>query len=233
MYCNQNWEYDLGSTLANLKRWNGFLNIDQDPKREPFDWSHRRVMLGADLRSSELHNPYTVSGFSNWVFGIYRPKRNPYALAVGKSAESQITNIRLQLPKHDGWELLHDGTGEAKHSLPASSLSLNGQVLRGSPDLVFREKKTGKILILEIKATNARLPRDGWPNLRAQLWAYSKLNEWQDSPGMLLVGEVWNESGTRCRGTVGWDVSDAQLNQDNQELFNAYRKAVEHRMLRI
>ena len=98
---------------------------------------------------------------------------------------------------------------------------------------MFREKNTGKVLIVEIKASNAVIPRDGWPNLRAQLWAYSRLDEWRDSPGMLLVGEIWNENGSQRRGAFGWEAKEAELNRDNQELFNEYRKAVEHRMLRI
>jgi hypothetical protein len=47
----------------------------------------------------------------------------------------------------------------------------------GKPDLVFREKRSGRILIVEIKATEADIYADGWPNLRAQLWAYSKIDQ--------------------------------------------------------
>ncbi len=43
----------------------------------------------------------------------------------------------------------------------------------GRPDLVFKHKKTGEVLIVEIKVTDAEIPDGGWPNLRAQLWAYS------------------------------------------------------------
>lgn len=226
-------EYDSSLALANLNNWNDFLNITPESKYEPFDWSHQRLIGGSGSRRTELHNPYTVSGFANWIFSIYRRDRNPFALAVGKAAERRITQIRLQyIPRHHEWELIHDGTGEAKHALPASELALNGQILHGSPDLVFREKGTGRIVIVEIKASDAVLPRDGWPNLRAQLWAYSRLNEWRDSPGMLLVGEVWDERGTLCRGAYGWNAMDAELDKQNKELFIEYRKAVEHRMLR-
>jgi hypothetical protein len=227
-------EYDADLALANLNNWNDFLNITTESQAEPFDWSHQRLLAGSGSRKTELHNPYTVSGFANWIFSIYRRDRSPFALAVGKEAERRITQIRLQHSNnHHDWDLLPDGTGEARHALPATELALNGQILHGSPDLVFRERRTGRIVIVEIKASDAVLPRDGWPNLRAQLWAYSRLNEWRDSPGMLLVGEVWNERGTRCRGTYGWNAMDGVLNNQNKELFIEYRKVVEHRMLRL
>ncbi|APW48672.1 hypothetical protein RA876_19660 (plasmid) [Rhodoferax antarcticus] len=226
--------YDPILAIANLGNWNNFFNNATDPRHQPFEWSHQKLIAASGSRETEIHKPYTVSGFSNWIFSIYRQRKNPFALARGRIAEPRITEIRLKnLPAHHGWELLHDGTGGERHSLLASELALNGQILTGSPDLVFRERNTGTIVIVEIKASNAVLPSDAWPNLRGQLWAYSKLDKWRDSPKMLLVGEVWDETGTRCRAAYGWASTDRLLETQNSELFIAFRHQVEHRMLRL
>jgi hypothetical protein len=77
---------------------------------------------------------------------------------------------------------------------------------------------------VEIKVSNAALQDDGWPNLRAQLWVYSRIGAWEYAPEVLLAGEVWKpnpENPTR-RHTYLWKRGDEQLERESRELFAIY-----------
>ena len=176
----------------------------------------------------------TVSAFADWVLRLYISEPNLYALDEGKIGErsvvdrrEQIRCVRHEIPRWDyrRWKLLHDGVRrpfEKVFSIP--SLTVNGEALRGVPDLVFRERKTGRILIVELKVTSAELPSDGWPNLRAQLWAYGHIKEWATAPEILLAGEVWSNQFSEPirRQTYFWNSNDKLLNEECLELFTAY-----------
>ncbi len=103
-------------------------------------------------------------------------------------------------------------------------MTLNGTPLFGKPDLVFKERSSGNILILELKYTNAEIPLDGWPNLRAQLWAYSQIDEWKDAPEIHLAAEIWAGSihTPTIKASMSWESRDSNLIADNEQLFRLY-----------
>ena len=104
------------------------------------------------------------------------------------------------------------------------TLTIDGNPLRGVSDLVFRDRKTNRILIVEIKVSRAKLREDGRPNLKAQLWAYSLIDRWAKAPEILLAGEVWAPTRPEPlrRRTWFWNAADETLQAENRELFEAY-----------
>ena len=176
----------------------------------------------------------TVSAFSDWVIRLYVPERSNAALIVGLEGERAVVVHRLRIQRakrevprweHHCWKLVHDGVrGAFEGGFSIPSLEVRGVMMTGVPDLVFREHKTGRILIVELKVSQAMLPSDGWPNLRAQLWAYSRIEKWSAAPEMLLAGEVWSpeSAGLQRRRTYQWRASDADLQAESRELFEAY-----------
>ncbi len=94
-------------------------------------------------------------------------------------------------------------------ALSIPSLTIAGIPTWGRPDLVYREKGTTRMIIVEVKTSEADIPSDGWPNMRAQLWAYFKIHSWRDIDDILLVGEVWGfKNGLRLRQSIRWHNSD-------------------------
>lgn len=201
---------------------------------------NQRVPHGEASRSSaSAPRTHTVSSFADWVLRLYNPAPNPLALAAGIIGERAVVDCREEINKnkheiprweHRGWRLIHDGIrGVFDKGFPIPSLTVNGILLRGVPDLVFRERKTNRILIVELKVSSADLPSDGWPNLRAQLWAYARIERWATAPEILLAGEVWSHHSSvpLRRKTYFWRSDDPLLNEECTELFVAYGGTVE------
>lgn len=176
----------------------------------------------------------TVSAFSDWVLRLYVLKRSNAALMSGIEGERSVVAHRLRMQKakqeiprweYEGWKLVHDGVrGASAGGFLIPSLEVDGAPMIGIPDLVFRERKTGRVLIVEIKVSEAALPSDGWPNLRAQLWAYSRIEKWSTAPEILLAGEVWSPAyaGLLRRRTYQWRANDEELQAESKALFEAY-----------
>lgn len=96
-------------------------------------------------------------------------------------------------------QLLHCGIGEPQNesghpvfTIPASTI--DGVPLRGCPDLAFRDDVSNVIALLEVKFTLRIVPRNLWPNVWAQLWAYSKIPQFAASQSITAVGEVWGDN---------------------------------------
>lgn len=221
---NAGWRDKLRSTEANRKRWNAFF-AKPASMVQPYKWRHQLILHQARRRPPTTTKS-TVTGFTDWIFGLYESKQNILKLEIGRRLEREIVAKRIPLPEHSRWKVDYNGTAASKaKSLPISALQVNGAGLRGKPDLVFREKHTGRVIILEIKVSDAPIPSDGWPNLRAQLWAYSKADRWNDAPSVMLVGEIWAKSGRlRCRDAIHWDGLDQTLDGQCAELFEVYRR---------
>lgn len=223
------------------QRW-AALTEDTVTDGEPFRVSHedlRRYLALTDrFRDKNQHSDRsartTVSAFSDWVLRLYVPQRNHAALVAGINGEQaavafrqRIRRAKREIPRWEqtGWKLVHDGVrGEFDHAFVIPSLQVDGIPLTGVPDLVFREPHTGRILIVELKVSDAALPSDAWPNLRAQLWAYSRIERWISAPETILAGEIWSpeSAGLRLRKTYRWKKGDRQLESDATELFQAY-----------
>lgn len=234
--CEQRWTALLGGTAT---------------VGTPYRFTHQRLLHLIELNhkfprgradGSGVLSPRTptVSDFAAWVLRLYTPPPNPLALVAGTIGERAVVDrreqinrrVKLEIPRweYGGWKLVHDGVrGTFDKGFPITSLTVDGVPLRGIPDLVFRERKTGRILIVELKVSSAELPSDGWPNLRAQLWAYARIQRWVTAPEILLAGEVWSHdsSSPRRRQTYFWRSDDPLLNEECLELFISYGGVVD------
>ena len=236
---------------ANVSRWKLILArvpTTKDPRR--FDYE--RLTHRAQVRPPSNYAP-TVSHFTSWIYSLYGVKRKPSNLLQGLAAEAVILKERVPKPSHEDWELIHNGMslGQIAQDFPESSqlsdrdhfdatpvfqistLPICGSPLRANPDLVFRERSphesanpTGRerIVIVEIKCSTAPIPPDLWPNVRAQLWAYAKIDDFVNASEVILVGEVWQILRGSCglRRSVVWHRDDALLEQECSALFEAY-----------
>lgn len=225
------------------QRWAALLG-EVAPVGKPYRITHEDIKnrlasiarIRARVPSAQKSPPKsnTVSAFSDWVIRLYVSERSNAALLSGLEGELavvahrlQIRRAKLEVPRweHQGWKLVHDGVrGAFEGGLSIPSLEVDGASMTGVPDLVFRERKTGRILIVELKVSEAILPSDGWPNLRAQLWAYSHIEKWSAAPEVLLAGEVWSpeSAGLQRRRTYQWRATDEVLQAESKELFEAY-----------
>lgn len=220
------------------KRWRALLEGDPAPPQYKIA-THRALISNGRYyalhpRSSDGERVPTASGFVDWVRRLYIREVDPSALQAGIEGEiaavdafNWIEQTRLNLPRweYQSWKLIHDGIRRPfRKAYEIPSLTVGEKILVGVPDLVFRERNTGKILIVEIKVSNARLQDDGWPNLRAQLWAYSRIGKWASAPEVLLAGEMWrpNPENPVRRHTYLWRRGDERLENESRELFTLF-----------
>jgi hypothetical protein len=208
------------------------LSVDELCKRAAFD------LVTDELNRNGSKAPSVfVSDFSDWVFRLYETGPLQWQLEYGKQVERWVDTLavrrHLDVFLDTGWELYYrdplDGTGEA---LCISSLTIAGEAMRGRPDIVFRNRRTGDLIIVERKASQWPMPSDSWPNARAQVWCYSRadLFSYIDAPRVTLVVEAWRQSPERAiafNGIATWDSQDAGLNRDMQRLFDIYRRQFE------
>ena len=176
------------------------------------------------LEASSRSKGVRVTDFTKWVMSLYLGLPNPSSLVRGKHIERSVA--RLAKPSENSkWELIYRDPLEcAPTPLKISSLTFNGESLWGAPDLVYRNRDTAELLIVERKASDKPIPADGWPNLRAQLWAYSHIDDFKDAPAITLIGEIWDlVDGQLTRRTVlRWSRADKEFDAENMELFSLY-----------
>lgn len=210
--------------IAEIQRWRHYLNSGlTTADAKPYRFSHEWLIREAKHRPPPVPRN-AVSDFSGWVFSLYRPRPTPESLEDGQRVERAVARLVLP-PSNKQWELIfEDPLIENKPIKSISSLTVHGKPLHAVPDVVFREKATGRILIVERKASNKEIPSDGWPNLRAQLWAYAKIDEWIDAPDILLVGEIWGFQADKVfpRAVIRWSRNDPDFDRTNSELFQLY-----------
>ena len=231
-------------------RWNAYLSTERTVPNKHSEQYVNIVRTAHSYKDPIPTNfaipkpPYTaVSHFASWVHDI---SMDPLKLIqkarqqdLGKQAESSIENARRsahQFGKFSPgslWNLVHNGTGENhdKKIYVISDLVVNGRALVGSPDYVFKEQGSGRILIVEIKNTNIYenlIPSDGWPDMRAQLWAYSLIDEFRDAPEVILASEIWfGEYEYKLTHIVNWRRGDEPFMSISQSLFTYYKNLVE------
>lgn len=168
------------------------------------------------LKSALKHAPQkpgnTVSAFTDWVYSLYRTSaKDPLALEFGLKVERSIFQERSDLIKQvsfaedkkqfPDWKLIHNGLGynsagenPVNHFFDIADLPIHGTPIRGSPDLIYKNQQDGSVVIVEIKFTRKPIPSNLWPNVWAQLWAYSKIPIVKDCPNLTIVGEVWGNN---------------------------------------
>lgn len=192
----------------------------------------RAAALPANPKASDS---YRVTDFSGWVYQLQGIPSDWTALEAGKEAEREVERARkrrrqllrsLRPLEINGWRLIYsDLAEEFARRLKISLLEVNGKPLYGSPDYVFLHEESGELRILEIKCTDAKLRANGWPNLRAQLWAYGHIDEFMQgtqASGIVLVGEIWDRHGDELRQTIRWEMGDSEFFGENKRLFDLW-----------
>ena len=220
---NEDMKAKLLPAYESLKRWTAFLS-SKKLIGSVYKTTHQQLLAQAKLKPPKSRGR-AVTNFTDWIYRLYIPHRDYAALRQGARVEREIELTRIPLPANEKWSLIYNGMGDSlAPALSISELEVDGSPMFGKPDLVFREKRSGRILIVEIKATEADIYADGWPNLRAQLWAYSKIDQWKDVNEVILVGEIWGyRGGIRRRATLRWIKGDAVFERENAELFDLYK----------
>lgn len=161
----------------------------------------------------------TASEFANWVFewsvpslkvSPDRSEHQRHRMVLGAITHREIDQfMRFRwtqdfLAGHatSDWRLLFADNGETeRQTFRASRLTVEQVPVRCVPDAVLMNSSTNTILIIERKTTNVpkpSIPENGWPNVEAQLWCYSHIDDWRGVREVLLVGQLWH----RFRGGV-------------------------------
>jgi hypothetical protein len=92
---------------------------------------------------------------------------------------------------------MHMTPGALPNYLTVDDLKVAGEALRVLPDLVYRNQRTGEIIIVEIKHSRMTIPSNLWPNIWGQLWCYAQLGQVRKAPRVTVIGEVWGDAWTR------------------------------------
>ena len=183
-----------------------------------------------------------ASDFADWVFDIEHPRTTESSdwakyksklLAAGKMSHRRIDRLireESSLKKRSEWDVIYiDNDSFGRRTYESSSLKIGDKPMRCRPDAVLQHKQTGEILIIEIKTTGLpeyRIPDIGWPNIQAQLWVYSWIDEWLSAPDVRLVGWVWRRVETRDVvqpvKTFQWNRENKQHHEDCMRLFEIY-----------
>ena len=234
---------------------------------QSFTSSKTRLMSLLDkelIKSSKIKykKTNTVSSFSGWVFNSFvNPqsfKKVEDGISLEKILSNDLSTNRYNKYKDiddekyrrehyvfldDEWEMeFEDLSIEEKTNFKISNLTLNGEKLYGKPDVVYLNKKTGDRIIVEIKNTSNSIdiPDGGWYNLHCQLWCYSMIDEFKNSPNIFLYGDirrtqkVSNINGTNTiisrpsNSNLGWRIRrNHQLNLENKNVENFHNQCLE------
>ena len=221
------------------QRWQYFFE-DQLPRRgrlDPFI-SHLTLLNLAELFPEKSNvaqaTNWRVSDFSGWIHMLYVGTNFKGRLWEGRGAHIEVSASRKASNRHrvappaaNEWTCVHDDLkGNATDNFVISPLSIGGRPMYGCPDLIFLNASGTSALILEVKTTDATLPKDGWPDLRAQLWAYSKMDRFAGFLNVQLAAEIWDRTGTRLRHTYQWSPENERMRKGGEEMFAAFSNAV-------
>lgn len=187
----------------------------------------------------------TASAFADWVFrrenpGWVPPNQGDVAekakqLELGIADHQFVelflnhcwTNRKLAKTGTTGWRLLFADRGDGNQRyFSATNLTVAGHALRCIPDVVLQHQQSNSLIIIERKTTRThRIPPAGWPNVEAQLWCYSHIDEFASADRVLLVSQLWQRSnGGLCLNSVhpNWLRGDAPHEQRCIDWFVEY-----------
>ena len=198
---------------------------------------------------SRPENPIpNASNFANWVFKNSSYYREPVNSEQKKREYERIkqgvidhrsidlffqhkwTIDNLERADRSEWELI----SADKYNYRSSCLTINNKPMCCRPDVVLKNKISKSILIIERKTTSVpqdHVPENGWPNIQAQLWCYSWIDEWYQVPDITLVAQIWHRTykpkggfALELNKNIGpsWKRSDKKHNKFCHELFEAY-----------
>ena len=194
-----------------------------------------------------------ASSFANWVFKLShdptrevntrsnyerKSKSHPFTSGDIASVANYLARERGDERLSNGWSIEYADLGnDASENFVASRLVIGDKALRCRPDGVMRHEATGEILIIErkiagkITESKRPMPENSWPNIRAQLWCYSWIDDWVNASKITLMADVWHRN--HIAGGLSppkvrpfWDRKD-EVWQECEKLFHFYGGHVE------
>jgi hypothetical protein len=161
----------------------------------------------------------TASAFANWVFDqtVTRKEGTCSAqaleratwkkrLALGVATHQDIelfrmhcwTQAHLKNVAHSEWKLFFaDNQSRSNRPFIASRLKVDGVPVRCIPDVVVHRPIDSTFIIIERKTTTVPepfIPAQGWPNVEAQLWCYSWMDDFRSAARVILVSQIWQRT---------------------------------------
>ena len=213
--------------MSAAKRWIPYVgNVKNNITSMPFRYTHDWLAAAAIRRKPKIIRN-RVTDFSGWILSLHYSRSSNASLLEGERAERKIIEFikeKRPPPEYGEWKKIyqHAGVKDKPPPYKISALEVNGKPFWGAPDFVFKNKAIAEVLIVEIKASVAEIPSDGWPNLRAQLWAYAQIDEWAKAPRVILIGEVWGPHSLSKRYVHRWEYGNPNFGKQNAELFDLF-----------
>ncbi len=217
------WKKVLTTAVDDLKEWEAVL----EPKNYALE--SFRIPNGALLKRASsqrpLEPPGSVTAFTRWVHELYTQESLPQSIALGRAVDRELATALLTPNASGRWKLIYNGMGDKRENFYAiPSLEVSGRPLKAAPDLVFKESHTGRILIIEVKTTELAIPAGGWPDVRAQLWAYAQIPDFKRAPEILLRAAFYGVNPTLIRRcVVGWTFTKSAFDDLSERLFFYYK----------
>ena len=224
---------------------NRFRDLTNPPDNYLENFRYTTDDLLKASRETDIKHNGNVTDFSGWVYSLYKKQASPSTLARNTAMETNIDRAK-EIAKfeketsHDyrmtcaeatpGWKLKYKHFADEDSSpLRITDLQSSGYDFFGKPDLVFKNKK-GEILIVEIKMTQANVPKNGWPNIGAQLWSYAHADVFKDAPKIHLAAEVYRahfswksrKAPQLSKVCIAYDFYDQTFQENNKKLFDRF-----------
>lgn len=210
-----------------------------------------RLVPSEFLRPARARRPSspepTASKFAQWLYSLYSNNygsqqdqergeaAEEYILAARRKAYSSVDNRWIK-GKFSDWKLMHNGMHNTREGLPnyfsVGDLMVSGEPLRILPDLIYENRHTGEMLIVEIKHSHMEIPNNLWPNIWGQLRCYAQLEQARRAEKVTVVGEIWGDAWTRGRDQMRLVCLRASVRRDPRSppydrffraLFDIYR----------
>lgn len=180
--------------------------FDDGLVRKPFS-IRPKAFFAMATANRPMHPVARVSAFAEWIHSLYAAPSTAETLKRGRQAERKIFRKRAEMLRSEtlwtnaseDWELEHNGlhidAANCQKIMYSEipKLRVGGVPLRANPDLIYRNCATSEVIVVELKFTRRPIPNNLWPDIWAQLWAYSKIPNIASAPAIWVVGEIWGE----------------------------------------
>ncbi len=220
------------------------LRVLRDLAKEHWKRSHKASLSGTDrkppnLRSDAVVKRSSPTAFADWIFWQLNPTHRPTARGdssqkmkwSGEYGHEQIERLRLWLQRDrrvgmhferpGAWCPIYVDSPDRpeQRNFIASRLTVNGQSLKGRPDVVLQNEVTKAVIILERKVTQGnpeRIPQSGYANHLCQLWCYGCMDAWNEAPYVMLVLQYWHRDWKKSTWANVYHVAPVRLNLDER-----------------
>jgi hypothetical protein len=254
LYCRVNAIFEpLNLSDPMFEGWGNSGQVEPPSTRKPFNLVPSEFLRWAQANPPQ--NPVaTASAFADWVYSLYNSthSRDDAAMVRGLAMERVIFEQRARyrevmsfasssdnaMLKKRGlpWRLRHcglhlDTEKDTVDCFELENLSVHGEPLRVSPDLVYVNTRSGDVIVVEIKFSRNAITTNLWPNVWAQLWIYAHIPAAIAAPRVTVIGEIWGEwfaprkrlRAVGLRASVRRDPREHSYDRFFRALFDIYR----------